>query len=296
MTDAEILEYYARPGAMTAAGAQAGLLDGLPADLGGLVGAVQGLVIHEHLAGAYGVTLTPEQRETVHVRPAADLLAAIGEADGRPLGVARAPEGRIAGNCRMFTVLVVTMLRARGVPARARCGFGRYFGSGMFEDHWVCEVRDAGSGRWFLADAQLDAVQRDLFGIGFDILDVPREEFLVAGQAWARYRAGADPAAFGLSVLGQGGAWWIAANLIRDVAALRGREMLPWDAWGAMPGPDTEPGADLAGLLDRLAELTAGPEAPDAAFAELRDRYESDPRLRVPAAVRNVLRDRDEPA
>ncbi len=258
---------------------------------------MQGLVIHEHLAGAYGVTLTPGQRETVHIRPAAELLAAIRDMDSLPLGVALLPEGRMAGNCRTFTVLVVTMLRARGVPGRARCGFGGYFGSGRFEDHWVCEVWDAAAGRWFLADAQLDAVQRGLFGIGFDILDVPREEFLVAGQARARYRAGAaDPASFGLSVLGQGGAWWIAANLVRDVAALRGREMLPWDVWGGMVAPDTEPGEELAGLLDRVAGLTAGPEAPDAAFAELRDRYENDPRLRVPAAVRNVLRDRDEPA
>jgi hypothetical protein len=296
MTDAEILGYYARPGRMTSAGAQAGLLDGLPADLGGLVGTVQGLVIHEHLTGAYGVTLTAEQRETAHIRPAADVLAAIRDADGQPLGVARPPERRIAGNCRMYTVLVVTMLRARGVPARARCGFGGYFGSGMFEDHWACEVWDAAADRWFLADAQLDVVQQDMFGIGFDILDVPRDQFLVAGQAWQQYRAGADPARYGLSVLGKGGAWWIAGNLIRDVAALRGREMLPWDVWGGMVRPGEEPDADAAALLDRLAELTAAPEAPDAAFAELRDRYESDPRLRVPAAVRNVLRDREEPA
>jgi hypothetical protein len=35
-------------------------------------------------------------------------------------------------------VLAAAMLRAQGTPARARCGFGGYFGSGAFEDHWVC--------------------------------------------------------------------------------------------------------------------------------------------------------------
>ena len=34
------------------------------------------------------------------------------------------PERRFVGNCRHFTVLLCAFLRARGVPARARCGFG----------------------------------------------------------------------------------------------------------------------------------------------------------------------------
>jgi transglutaminase-like putative cysteine protease len=31
---------------------------------------------------------------------------------------------RLAANCRGFTVLATAMLRAHGVPARARCGSG----------------------------------------------------------------------------------------------------------------------------------------------------------------------------
>jgi hypothetical protein len=34
---------------------------------------------------------------------------------------------------------------------------------------------------------------------------------------------------FGLSQLDEAGYWWIAANLLRDVAALNNMEMLPWD-------------------------------------------------------------------
>jgi hypothetical protein len=40
------------------------------------------------------------------------------------------------------------MLRAQGTPARARCGFGGYFGSGTFEDHWVCEYWDEAAPGW----------------------------------------------------------------------------------------------------------------------------------------------------
>ena len=130
------------------------------------------------------------------------------------------------------------MLRAQDIPARARCGFGGYFGTGWFEDHWVCEYWNAAAGRWVLADTQIDDVQRKMFGLAFNVLDTSREDFLVAGDAWARCRAGeADPARFGLSFMNEGGYWWIAANLIRDVAALNNMEMLPWDVWGAMPRP-----------------------------------------------------------
>ncbi len=92
------------------------------------------------------------------------------------------------GNCRHFTLLTVAALRAHGIPARARCGFGGYFGTGWYEDHWVCESWDAAAGPWPLADAKIDDVQRKAFGVGFDVLDMSRDEFVVAGHAWLRCR------------------------------------------------------------------------------------------------------------
>jgi Transglutaminase-like superfamily len=290
--DRRTLSFYAKPGLLTSAGRFAALLGQLPHDIGGLAAVAQGLLIHEHLAAAYGVTLSAQDRASVHLRPAEQLLAAIVSRDGRPLATARAAADRLPANCRHFTVLMVTMLRAQGTPARARCGFGGYFGGGTFEDHWVCEYWDAGLQRWILVDAQIDGRQRDLFPIDFDVTDVPRDRFLDAGQAWSRCRSGAaDPAKFGFSLLGRAGYWWIAGNLMRDAAALDNLELLPWDAWGAMPAPDEAIDDDLHGLFDRLAELT---QAPDAAFAELWRLCRDDDRLRVPPTVYNALRDRYE--
>ena len=65
------------------------------------------------------------------------------------------------------------MLRAHGTPARARCGFGGYFGTGAFEDHWVCEYWDAAQRRWRLYDAQIDDTQLGWFSIGFDLDGLP---------------------------------------------------------------------------------------------------------------------------
>jgi hypothetical protein len=80
------------------------------------------------------------------------------------------------------------------------------------------------------------------------------------------------------------GLWFIAGNLMRDVAALNNMEMLPWDVWGAMIRPDEPLQNDQLALFDRLAAVT---RAPDTTFAELRTLYEGDERLRVPATVFN---------
>ncbi|HEX2822880.1 MAG TPA: transglutaminase-like domain-containing protein [Streptosporangiaceae bacterium] len=284
---------YLTPAVMTAPGAYGPLLADLPAGIAAVAAVAHGLLIHEHIAGSYGVTLTQQDRASVHVRPVAGLLERIVGRDPRPLTDARTPAGRLPGNCRHFTVLAVAILRAQGTPARARCGFGGYFGSGTFEDHWVCEYWNHAAQRWMLADAQIDDVQRGLFEIDFDLMDVPRDKFLVAGDAWRRCRHGdADPAIFGLSFMKEGGNWWIAANLLRDVAALANMEMLPWDVWGAMPAPGEPIDDDRLALFDRLADLTRDP---DAAFPELTATYAADERLRVPATVYNAVLNRPEP-
>jgi hypothetical protein len=172
------------------------------------------------------------------------------------------------------------LLRARGAPVRARCGFGAYFSPTGFEDHWVCEVWDQEHNAWRLVDAQLDAVQRQAMRIAFDPLDVPRDQFLVAGDAWQCCRNGtADPRRFG--ILDLRGLWFVRGNLVRDLAAHAKRELLPWDSWGLMANRDPSDAAELA-LLDRVAELTL---AGDERHAEVLQLQASKPGLRVPRVI-----------
>lgn len=286
------LAFYTQPAAMTSAGRYAPLLQALPRDVADLAGVAQGLLVHVHIAPAYGLTLCDEDRDSVHIRPVERLLERIVGRDDRPLDIPRPVATRVAGNCRHFTMLMVAMLRAQGTPARARCGFGDYFVDGMLEDHWVCEYWHPEQQRWILVDAQIDDLQRRLFRIDFDVTDVPRDRFLIAGEAWSRCRAGAaDPDRFGLSITNEAGYWWIAGNLMRDAAALGNVELLPWDSWGAMPAPDEQIDDEHWALFDHLAALT---KDPDAAYTELQQLRRDDDRLRVPPTVHNGVRDRDE--
>lgn len=292
MTATDTLAHYTRPGPFTDPGAHRDALAALPADVGELLDTLHGLLIHVHLTWAYEVEHRPEHDETANLRAARDLLDRL-TADGRPLAEPRGPSERIAGTCRDFTLVAVAALRARGVPARARCGFGAYFPVPGMEDHWVAEYWNADEQRWALADAQIDARQRELFAIGgdFDCADVPRDRFVVAGEAWRRCRAGEDdPNRYGLNAADEFGDWWIAGNLVRDTAALAGVEMLPWDVWGPMPEPGEGIGAERLALFDHLADLTFDPET----AADVREVYAGHEWLRVPPTVRNANRGADE--
>ena len=271
---------YIKPIAMSDPGRHATLFGNLPCDPRALAGFVQGLLIHQHIAPAYGVTLSRDQQAQSHVRAVEKILDDIVARDSRPLFISREANARQVGVCRHFALLHVAMLRMQGVPARARCGFAAYFEKGKHLDHWVTEYWDNDEKCWVLFDAQIDSRQRELFRIGFDTADVPRDQFVVAGDAWSLCRSGrADPSAFG--ILDMHGLWFIAGNVVRDVAALNNREMLPWDIWGAMRRHDSEL---VLGFFDQLAIVSSNP---DAHIDEL-DAFYRDERVNVPRTVFNA--------
>ncbi len=283
----EVLAFYATPGRFTT----------LPSDsfsdedIRRVVDVVRGLLIYDVVAQPfYGVELGPDQLETIHERDTARLLAAVRAIDARPLDEARPPGSRVGARCHVFSRLTVAFLRAAGVPARARCGFGAYFRPGWYEDHWVAEYWNAREGRWRMVDAQIDATWREMLGYTGDDFDVSATEFLTAGAAWQAWRRGdLDASRCGLSGIHEHGAYWIAGNLRLDFASLNKVEMLPWDVWGAGWAPGGEPTDAQLAFFDGVAELTMDM---DGTFRALRERYDTDADLRVSGEVFNVLRGR----
>ena len=275
-----------------ASGNEGAEMRALPRDIGSLCRTVQGLLVHRDIAPwLYHLNLSAAQRDLANARPPAQILAQIRALNGQPLGEARAPAQRMPCVCSHFSYLLTTILREQGVPARARCGFGAYFTPGRFEDHWVAEYWSAEKERWILVDAQIDAIQRAAFKLDFDPVDVPRDRFIIAGDAWQKCRAGeADPNLFGLSFLKEQGMWWIAGNLIRDLASLNRIEVLPWDVWGMMHEPNKPFAADEEEFLDQVAELTL---AGDDALPQLLELYKDD-RLKLTEQVFNADRKRVE--
>src|SRR5512134_1672750 len=227
------LTYFSQQGPMSDPGVHRSLFENLPTSVPDLVKLVQGVTIHVFWTERYGFKAPPERMDELQLRSMEKRLARTIELDPRPLTEPRSLEKKLLGNCRDHSLLLVAMLRHQGVPARARCGFGAYFLPDHFEDHWVVEYWNQGQGRWVLVDAQLDELQRDVLKIDFDVLDVPRDQFIVGGEAWQMCRRGEQDAdKFG--IFDMHGLGFVRGNLVRDVASLNRMELLPWDCWGVI--------------------------------------------------------------
>jgi hypothetical protein len=273
------LAYYAAPGPMTdLTGCSPQELGPLPTDPVALCRLVQGLLVHEELVSLYGLVLDESRRQEVRARPAAKMVEQIQRLGSAPLVSGRPPEARMIANCRHFSTLSCALLRSQGHPARARCGFADYFEADKYVDHWVVEYWEAARGRWVRCDSQLDGLQRDALKVAFDSEDMPSGRFLPAGEAWRLYRSGnAEPDRFG--IFDMWGPWFIANNVVRDLAALNKMELLPWDSWGMMTFR-SDPDAEGRALLDEVATVIASDD-----MASIGTKYEGNDRLRVQETV-----------
>lgn len=276
--------FFSQQRSISDPGSYANLFENLPASISDLVKLVQGVTIHVFWTERYGFKPAPERMADLQLRTMERRLARTLELDPRPLTEARPVEKKLLGNCRDHSLLLVSMLRHQGIPARARCGFAAYFMPDHFEDHWVVEYWNVEQSRWILVDPQLDELQRDALKIPFDTLDVPRDQFIVGGKAWQMCRSGEeDPDKFGIFDLK--GLGFVRADFVRDVASLNKMELLPWDCWGVILNESLDNPEDLA-VLDEVASLTAE-DVPN--FADVRARYETDPRFHVNGTIMSFV-------
>ena len=210
-----------------------------PTDLASLRRLVSGLVFHYRANGDLGEHgFGPERIAEIDLRYADEQFARLAELRPGPVVGERAVTERILGCCRDFTLLVVSLARRAGIPARSRVGFAGYLIDGWWLDHVVAEVWDADAARWRLIDAQLpDGFIDASTGAPLDLLDLPRDRFLPGPDAWIAARGGrldAERAVVDPWIdVPELRSWsYLAHNLVLDLVALDGHETLLWETWG----------------------------------------------------------------
>lgn len=278
--------FYSTQSLFSDPGAFARLYRELPADPPALARLVRGLFVHRGESWLFGVELPPDRlADDAESRYIDDILRLVAEREDVPLTVERGVGNRFVGICRDFALLHCSLLRHAGVPARIRSGFADYFGTGGFHvDHVVTEYWDDAHG-WRLADPQVVSG----YHVPFDPMDVPRDRFLVAGEAWRMIRAGeADAMAFGLDFTDPPlvGEWFVAGNVRLDLAFLNKVETLLWDIWGLGAGSDS----DMTDEIHDLYDLAAAVADNDVSFDAARKLFSENALLRTPANVTSLTR------
>jgi len=287
----DVLKYYSEPGVITHLEKHKTFTEWLTDDPNAIYQVVQGLIVHDMWIEQYGGKYTVAHEYSQKTAYMEDLLDKALELDNSSLAIPRHPRDRVIACCREFATLMCALLRAKGIPARSRCGFAVYFGwNGKYEDHWICEYWNGT--RWVMADPQLDPFQLSSvinwsLSAGHDMdkithrvkqlnpRDLKSDEFITAGQAWKLCREGeANPENFGIScpirpewgINSLYGLWFVRGQLLRDFAALNKVETVPylvcickgldWKPWRLIALKDDELTSNELLLLDAIAELT----------------------------------------
>lgn len=96
--------------------------------------------------------------------------------------IQREAKDKVHITCRGQAILLASILKAKGISARARSGFAGYIkNDGTYWDHWITEYFDENEVRWKLVDA-------DEHCPGENLDDVPFEKYLFGAEAWLGLR------------------------------------------------------------------------------------------------------------
>jgi excinuclease ABC subunit A len=271
-----ILAYYMQHSQITDPGKYARLFDDLPHGVQSLVKTVQGLVVSLPWEDAYGLNTPRERHREIYLRTIPEMLKCIIELDPSSLVVKRLPEKRKISLCRDFAVLLVSMLRHQGVPARVRVGFAGYYRAETprYWDHRIAEYWNDRLNRWVLVDAMTQDPILERLKFKIDPLNIDSSsQFLLAGEVWQRCRAGkADPKEFGDSP-DDLGLPPVRYALLQDFDYLNKNELVGFDAWCSLINkPENEVTEEEKALLDEIAEMT---NHVDSNFNCLRELYQT---------------------
>lgn len=275
------LDYYSQQSPVSDPQKYEANFKNLSSDIKELVKIVQGIITHRDSSDFYHLELTEERKQEGETRYVPKIVEKVLEHDDEPLNVTRTPDKRFSGVCRDFEIILTSILRSKGIPARLRCGFAGYF-SDFYEDHWLTEYWNETEKRWVLVDANVDDVEREAYHVTIDINDVPYGPYLFAGDVWLQCRQGKlDPNNFGVSSIGAQGMWFIRNNVIRDLAALNKVEVLPWDEWGLADKEFEDMTEDELKIIDEAARLAIDNDR----FEEMKAFYEDQPLLKAPRII-----------
>lgn len=291
-TTDDVLAHYRLQSPYSTAGAHASLYDDLPDDVPSLCAALQGTILHMFWIGekTYGITheaLKAAGREICvefSYGSAEERLANIVDLDDRPLTEPREPRLRSVGCCRDYALMLASILRHKGVPARVRTGVSLYFVAPegrLIEDHYITEHWNAEERRWQMTDPQIDDVQRPAIEKGLDTIDLPDGVFLTGWRLVEGLRDGRIPGSVGFPPRNAGFTYG-RNKLFADFVGLTGHE-LPVHGWWGIGDPLTDPRPDDDALVDRMIGILRGIDANDpTALSEALELASTHPRLAMP--------------
>jgi hypothetical protein len=154
--------------------------ENLPESLDELCRLIRTQFIHPHVELNQYRDIIPKERwrEMFNYPSVESILEGLMKYDSSGLTFERKPEHRLVLGCQQNAILLASILKYQGIPARVRAGHVTYLIPDFHTSHTICEVWNASEKRWMLVDPSTDRV------------DFNSELFDFSNEAWIQLQNG----------------------------------------------------------------------------------------------------------
>lgn len=198
--------------------------------------------------------------------------------------IKREAKDKINITCRGQAILLASILKAKGIPARARSGFAPYIKyDGISYDHWITEYYDESKNIWKLVDADEHCPDHEM---GFDLNNIPYDRFIFGANAYLGLREksiqedsilySSDPVTLGMKAT--------LRALFYDFHALMNNEIIFLHIPKYIREKDFNLSEEEYRELDYLAKLMLNP---NKNFNELKEIWKNIPKYRIMSGALN---------
>lgn len=270
--DTTLLEFYRQYSPFTDPGEYEYLYENLPDSLPELCSLIKSQFIHPYAELPQYSEQIPKERwnESLNYPTVNSVLEGLLSYDSRGFVKDRKPEDRLVLGCRDYAILLTSVLKYRGTPARSRYGHATYIIPGFHGSHVICEVWNEKEERWMLVDP------------GTGMIDFGREKFDFSNEAWLQLQKGEiDPTQFGIPGK-YSGIVSIAAKVCGDLASILGTEYTVYQYSPMLDYAfehDLQLTAEHIEILNSISELMKTIDAEN--ISKLQDIYNSTPEIQI---------------
>jgi formylglycine-generating enzyme required for sulfatase activity len=190
--------------------------------------------------------------------------------DSRGFVKDRKPEDRLVLGCREYAILLASVLKHRGIPARVRSGHATYLIPGFHGSHTICEVWNKKEKRWMLVDP------------GTGMIDFSREKFDFSNETWFKLqKKEIDPNLYGLPG-NHIGLVSIVGKICPDLASILGTEYTIYQNAPILDYAfknNNQLPAEQIEILNKICELMKSLDAVN--LSKLQEIYNNTPQIQI---------------
>jgi len=278
--DTSVLNFYRQYSSFTDPGEYAYLYENLPDSLPELCSLIRSQFIHPYADLPKYREQIPKERwnEMFRYPSVKSILKGLVSYDSSGLTKERQLEDRLILACWHNSILLVSILKSRGIPARVRYGHATYIAPGYHISHVISEVWNDNEKRWMLVDPSMDMV------------DFSRDKFDFSNEAWLQLQKGEiDPNLYGIprKYFGMGS---IVAKVCGDLASILGTEHTIFQYAPILDfvfEEDKEMTTEHVEILNRISELMLSIDADN--LAKLQEIYNTTPDIQITKAFESIF-------